>query len=132
MKVESIFLLATAAGLTPIALSYGLFPNTTLPFLFDIDATQANVSHIFRAIMGLYLCLSLFWVIGAFKPKYQLHALYGLVVFMLGLALGRSLSLLIDGMPHWLLVVYLILELGFAIVGIMMIKKAEQLAKEKR
>ncbi|GAL25761.1 hypothetical protein JCM19239_4248 [Vibrio variabilis] len=46
------FLLLAAAGLTPIALSYGLMPNLSLPFLFDIDASATNVSHIFRAVMG--------------------------------------------------------------------------------
>ena len=78
--------------------------------------------------MGLYLCLVIFWVTGAFKIKYQLHALYSLVVFMFGLALGRVISLIVDGLPHWLLVIYLILELGFGFVGLMMIKKAEKTA----
>jgi len=32
-------------------------------------------------------------------------------VFMLGLAAGRILSLILDGMPHWLLVVYAALEI---------------------
>ena len=128
MKLENAFLLAAAAGLTPIALSYGLLPHITLQYLFGIDADPVNVSHIFRAVMGLYLCLVIFWVTGAFKIKYQLHALYSLVVFMFGLALGRVISLIVDGLPHWLLVIYLILELGFGFVGLMMIKKAEKTA----
>lgn len=105
MKVEGAFLLIASLGLIPIALSYGLLPNTTLPFLFDINASQINVKHIFRAVMGLYLCLAIFWVIGAYKVKYQLPAIYSLVVFMFGLALGRMLSLVADGIPYWLLIV---------------------------
>ena len=42
---------------------------------------------------------------------------------MLGLAAGRILSLIIDGMPNWLLVVYLALELFFGILGLVVIKK---------
>ncbi|WP_104029219.1 DUF4345 domain-containing protein [Vibrio jasicida] len=128
MKIQSIFLLLAAAGLTPIALSYGFSPVDSLSFLFGIDASSVNVSHIFRAVMGLYLALSMFWVMGAMSTKYRLPALYSLVIFMWGLAMGRILSLLVDGMPHWLLVVYLFLEFGFGLVGLKMIRKEEQTA----
>jgi hypothetical protein len=37
MTRERIFLLLAAAGLTPIALSYGLAPEASLSYLFDID-----------------------------------------------------------------------------------------------
>ncbi|MFH0270711.1 DUF4345 domain-containing protein [Vibrio jasicida] len=128
MKIQSIFLLLAAAGLTPIALSYGFSPVDSLSFLFGIDASSVNVSHIFRAVMGLYLALAMFWVMGAMSIKYRLPALYSLVIFMWGLAMGRLLSLLVDGMPHWLLVVYLFLEFGFGLVGLKMIRKEEQTA----
>jgi hypothetical protein len=132
MKIERTFLLVAAAGLTPIALSYGFQPSSSLHWLFGIDAAPINVSHIFRAVMGLYLCLVLFWLLGVVSKKYHLPALYSLVVFMFGLAFGRLLSLVVDGMPHWLLIGYMLLEFGFGIVGLIMIKKAEQSAlKEK-
>ena len=73
--------------------------------------------------MGLYFALVIFWLLGAFTKKYKLHALYSLVVFMLGLAAGRTISLVVDGMPHWLLVVYLVLELGFGVIGWKMVLK---------
>ena len=123
MKPQSVFLLVAACGLTPIALSYGVEPSVSLNYLFDIDASPTNVSHIFRAIMGLYIALVLFWLLGAFTKRYKLHALYSLMIFMFGLAVGRAVSLIIDGMPHWLLVVYLVLELGFGVVGIIMIQR---------
>ncbi|OBT06807.1 hypothetical protein A9267_12970 [Shewanella sp. UCD-FRSSP16_17] len=126
MTSPQIFLLATAVGLTPIALSYGFSPSTSLSFLFNIDATPVNVTHIFRAVMGLYFALVTFWVVGAFVQKIRLPALYSLVVFMVGLGLGRLLSLVLDGMPHWLLVVYMLLEAGFAVVGILMINKCQK------
>jgi hypothetical protein len=126
MKAQSVFLLTAAAGLTPIALSYGLIPELSLPFLFGIDAGAVNVIHIFRAIMGLYLALVLFWVSGAFREKHQLPALYSLTVFMFGLAFGRFLSLVLDGSPHWLLVIYLGLEFGFGAIGLILIRKTEK------
>ena len=117
MTKESIFLLIAAAGLTPIALSYGLMPQESMSFLFDIDASSVNSSHIFRAIMGLYFAMVIFWIAGARKKPLTGPALWSLTIFMLGLAAGRLLSILVDGMPHPLLVTYLALEIGFGSVG---------------
>ena len=117
MTKESIFLLLAAAGLTPIALSYGLVPQASLPFLFNIEVSNINSTHIFRAIMGLYLALVVFWIVGARRNSLTLPALWGLTVFMLGLAAGRAVSFVIDGMPHHLLTMYFLLELGFGFVG---------------
>ena len=125
MNIRQIFLLITAIGLFPIALSYGLIPQKSLSYLFDISVSAPNGVHIFRAVMGLYLALVLFWFIGAFNVQVRQAALYSLIVFMFGLAAGRVLSLIIDGMPHWLLVVYLVLELGFGFLGILIIKKSD-------
>jgi len=125
MNIRQSFLLVVAIGLMPVALSYGLQPDRSLGFLFDVSVSNVNGTHIFRAIMGLYLALIAFWIIGAFKAEVRQAALYSLVVFMLGLAAGRALSLLVDGMPHWLLVVYLALELVIGILGLRLLKKSD-------
>jgi len=122
MKKEKIFLIIASIGLLPIALSYGVAPEVSLAFLYNIDATSVNVAHIFRAVMGLYLALIVFWLLGAHNKNYETPALYSLIVFMLGLASGRALSLALDGMAHPLLVIYLILEVGFGLAGIALIK----------
>lgn len=116
-KLQRVFLLVAALGLTPIALSYGLKPGASLPWLFGIDAAEVNVRHIFRAIMGLYLALVGLWIAGALRPALRLPALWSLVIFMIGLALGRFASLLLDGWPHPLLTVYMVLEFIFAGIG---------------
>jgi predicted membrane protein len=100
-------------------------PQKSLHYLFDVSVSDTNSIHIFRAVMGLYLALVLFWIIGAFKVQLRQAALYSLIVFMLGLAAGRILSLVVDGIPHWLLVVYLVLELVFGVLGILLIKKSD-------
>ena len=123
MTAERVFLLLGAAGLTPIALGYGLAPAVSLGFLFDIDASTTNSAHIFRAVMGLYLALAAFWVAGALRSSIRLPAMYSLTVFMFGLAAGRVLSLVVDGMPHWLLVFYLMLEILFGVAGLYFIDR---------
>ena len=126
MNIRQIFLLVAAIGLLPIALSYGLIPQKSLSYLFDITVSDPNSIHIFRAVMGLYLALIIFWLIGAFKVQVRQAALYSLIVFMFGLAAGRILSLIIDGMPHWLLALYLVLELVFGVLAILLIKKSDK------
>ena len=51
---ESIFLIFVGIGVFFVSLTYGVVPNTTLSFLYDIEVNSINLSNIFRAIMGLY------------------------------------------------------------------------------
>jgi len=125
MTIRQVFLLITATGLIPVALSYGLMPEVSLGYLFGISAPDVNSTHIFRAIMGLYLGFVVFWVIGAFNERVREAALYSLVIFMMGVAAGRILSIIVDGVPHWLLIVYLLLELCLGSAGMLLLKKAD-------
>ena len=117
MTKDSIFLLVAAVGLTPIALAYGLVPAITVPMLYGVEIDSVNVTHIFRAVMGLYLAMVIFWILGAIQEPLRFAALCSVVVFMGGLAMGRILSLLVDGIPVAPLVIYLVLEVGFALLG---------------
>lgn len=107
-------LVAMAIGLTPIALSYGAAPQASLPWLYGIDVSDVPTRHVFRATMGLYLAMICLWVAGALRPAIRLPALWSLFVFTLGIALGRSLSLLLDGWPGPLLFLYLPAEIALA------------------
>jgi hypothetical protein len=125
MSARQIYLLVCAVGIIPIALSYGLAPQTSLGFLFGIDVPAPNGVHIFRAVMGLYLALAVFWFIGFRKVSVRQSAIWSAVIFMLGLAAGRVLSLLVDGPANWLLETYLLLELAFGGVGILMLMRRD-------
>jgi hypothetical protein len=116
------FLIFCAAGLVPIALGYGAKPSVSLDALFGITVDTINLTHIMRAVMGLYLGMVVFWLWGAFKPAMTGPALAGAAVFMLGLAAGRILSFIIDGMPHWLLVVYAVLEIVLGLIAVALFK----------
>jgi hypothetical protein len=120
------FLIFCAVGLVPIALGYGAKPSISLDALFGITVDTINLTHIMRAVMGLYLGMVVFWLWGAFKPAMTGAALAGAAVFMLGLAGGRILSFIIDGMPHWLLVVYAVLEIVLGLVAVALYKGQSQ------
>lgn len=107
-------LLAMAVGLVPIALSYGVAPRASLPFLYGIDASDIATRHVFRAIMGLYLALIVLWIAGALRRALRAPALLSLFVFTLGLALGRLLSLALDGWPGLILAGYMAAEFALA------------------
>jgi len=59
-----------------------------------------------------------FWLWGAFRKSMEGAALAACAVFMLGLAAGRILSFILDGMPHWLLVVYAVLEIVLGLIAV--------------
>ncbi|GAM64749.1 hypothetical protein JCM19232_4441 [Vibrio ishigakensis] len=73
--------------------------------------------------MGLYLATALYWLIGAFNPKHTKGAIINLIIFMFGLAFGRILSIAVDGNPNGVLWLYLILEFGFGVVGLLLLKQ---------
>ena len=117
MKTRA-FLIFCAVGLVPIAMGYGAMPSASLDALFGITVDTVNLTHIMRAVMGLYVGMVVLWLWGAFSLSMRAPALVACAVFMLGLAAGRLLSFLLDGMPHWLLVVYFVLEVILGLFAI--------------
>jgi hypothetical protein len=122
MKTRA-FLLFCAVGLVPISLGYGAKPSVTMDALFGIKVDTTNLTHILRAVMGLYLGMVVFWLIGAFKRSMAGPALAACAVFMLGLAGGRILSFILDGLPHWLLIVYAVLEVVLGLVAVTLCRR---------
>jgi len=112
------FLIFCSVGLVPIALGYGAKPSFTLDVLFGVSVETTNLTHIMRAVMGLYLGMVVFWLYGAFNSSLTGAALAACAVFMLGLAVGRLLSVALDGLPHWLLMVYAALEILLGLTAI--------------
>ncbi|MFK8043648.1 DUF4345 domain-containing protein [Congregibacter sp.] len=114
-----------AVGLTPIALGYGAAPSVTLEAVFGITVDTIKLKHIMRAVMGLYLRMVVFWLLGAARPALTTPALIACAVFILSLAAGRLLSFAIDGMPHGLLVVYACLEILLGSLAIILYCRSE-------
>ena len=79
--------------------------------LFNIDVNTTDEHSVFKAIMGIYLSFAIIWIIGIFKNKYFQIALFSNFVFMFGLAFGRIISIIFDGIPSKILVFGLVGEL---------------------
>jgi hypothetical protein len=94
-----------------------------LPILFDFNADTTNLANIFRAMMCLYVGMSVIWIMGIIKSKYWITATITNITFMGGLALGRLVSLVIDGIPGMYLLIGCIVESALAVWGLINLKK---------
>ncbi|ODR96693.1 hypothetical protein AUC69_13910 [Methyloceanibacter superfactus] len=117
-KLMRLYLLLVVALIIPIALSYGVQPQSVLPKALDITVTGTDQIHIFRAMMCLYLGSALFWAIAAFTPAWQRTAVIWAIFFALSLAAGRLISLIVDGRPSLLLDIYLAVEVLGGLLGL--------------
>jgi Domain of unknown function (DUF4345) len=97
--MKNLHLILTTIILIPVALGYGIAPKTVLPMLLNIRLETVDMLNICRAIMVLYLALSILFLMGIYNPKYWFTATITNIFLMGGLALGRMLSLVLDGMP---------------------------------
>lgn len=119
---ESFFLILSAVGVFPIALVYGAYPSISLPFFYDIEITNNNLANVFRATMGIYIAFNIFWISGALIQSMRIGALWSLFVFYIGAGSGRFLSIVIDGTPDTIFIIYLILEIIGAAISYWLIR----------
>jgi hypothetical protein len=114
---QNLHLLLSSIIVVAAALIYGLSPSTILPQLFDFQVETTDLSNIFRAIMGLYLAFASFWIVGILTHNLWKAATLSQILFMSGLAFGRILSLLFDGVPSTLFALGTIGEFILAVFG---------------
>ena len=68
--------------------------------------------------MGLYVGFATYWIIGIFKCDHWRNATLSSVIFMGGLAFGRMVSILIDGVPSVAFLVGTVAEIVLMLWGI--------------
>ena len=128
MNKESLFLVLVAIGLIPLGITYGAHPAFNLlpiSFLDEVEINSIDHANIFSGIMGLYVTMAIFWILGALKKSLTIPALWSLVIFMTGIGTGRAISMIADGMPSGPYLLFLLLEVIFALIGFMFIKSTK-------
>jgi len=123
LMAKNLHLIISVVVIMPVALAYGALPNIVLPELLNFSVTAIDLSNILRAMMGLYIAMAAVWVTGIFTPKYWLAATIANIVFMGGLAIGRIISMVVDGLPSFYLTGGLAIELALVAWGIRNLKK---------
>ena len=109
--MKKSFLILAFAIVSIIALLYGISPAWFARTFLGIDELSVNVAHILRAVMCLYLGLGLFWLCAAFSDKHRNTAVLTTIIFAGGLVIGRIVSVIADGQPSPILMIYLVLEI---------------------
>ena len=127
-----LYLLVVGLGLVPVALSYRVDPGAVLPKLMTITVEGTDQTQMFRALMCLYLGMTTFCCIAAFNPAWQRVAVIWAVFFMFSIALGRMISLVVDGAPSRVLDVYLAVELLFGILGLCLLARGGACPSSRR
>lgn len=109
--MKNLHLIISVFVVIPVALIYGFLPN----LLFNIHPNTIDEHNVLKAIMGIYLAFASIWILGIFKINYWKIATISNAIFMLGLASGRVISLLFDGVPS---VIFCLGTFGEIILGI--------------
>lgn len=94
---KNLHLIISILIVVPTAIIYG--SPSILPERLDIQVHSTDLANLLKAIMCLYLGVSLVWLMGICKPDYWKRATQLNVLFMLSLAIGRTISIMTDGLP---------------------------------
>ncbi|WP_292528198.1 DUF4345 domain-containing protein [Methylocystis sp.] len=117
MNIKKYYLIFAFCSVSIIALLYGVSPYWFARTFLDVSELDVDLAHILRAVMGLYLAFGLFWLFAAFSDAYRNVAVLSTVIFCGGLVTGRLISLLADGRPSSLLMLYIFLEFTLVPLG---------------
>jgi hypothetical protein len=130
MKVKNVQLIISSIIVIVVGLAYGIAPNKLLPVLFGIKVENLELLNIFRAIMGLYIAFGLFFIMGIIKAEYWKTATIISIIFTGGLAFGRLISFLFDGISVLFLAAFFI-ELIIMVWGIFNLKNYDTVNGKK-
>lgn len=120
-----ILLLTSAIGLIFIALSFGVVPHQSMPAIYELPLIESvNQSQMLRANMGAMLASAIMIFIGYLKPKYLRISLIFMIIYMAMVAFSRLLGFMLDeGTPSLMLRIYFAVEVFYAIVGYLTLRK---------
>ena len=126
MILKKSLLILSFFTITTIALLYGISPQWFFDsFLVTPEILTVDQSHILRAVMGLYIALGFFWLYAAFNNKFRDAGILVLAIFCGGLVSGRIISVIIDGFPSDIMIVYIFMELTLVPICIWLLRQED-------
>lgn len=120
---KRLHLLTSLVIVVPTAIIYGFALATLLTQHLDIQVATTDLSNFMRAIMCLYIGVSIIWLLGIINNNCWKVATQLNLLFMATLCLGRLLSMLLDGMPSEGYVFAVIAELLLAALAIYQLRR---------
>lgn len=118
---KNLHLLLSGFIVIAAGLVYGFNSPIIMPLTLGFEVEALSLKNIFWAIMGIYIGIGVFWLMGAFSRSLWKAATICNVLFMGGIALGRLISLSSDGI-HPTFIIATFLELTFMTWGLYNLK----------
>ena len=118
---KNLHLLISISIVLPTGIIYG--SPSILPELLDIQVNTIDLANMLKANMCLYIGISFIWILGIWKTKYWKRATELNILFMITLAIGRALSMIIDGLPTEGYIFGIIAEFVLGLYSIYQLKK---------
>jgi hypothetical protein len=125
MRIKKYYLIFASCVVSIIALLYGVSPDWFAKAFLNVSPLDADLAHILRAVMGLYIALGIFWLYAAFNDGYRNAAVLTTIIFCAGLVSGRLISLLVDGRPAPLLLLYVFMEFALIPIGLWVLRRPD-------
>lgn len=118
---KNLHLLISISIVLPTGIIYG--SPSILPEQLDIQINTIDLANMLKANMCLYIGISVIWILGIWKTKYWKRATELNILFMLTLAAGRALSMIMDGLPTGGYIFGIVAEFTLGIYSIYQLKK---------
>jgi hypothetical protein len=118
---KNLHLLISTLIVLPTGIIYG--SPSILPEQLDIQVNTIDLANMLKANMCLYIGISIIWILGVWKTEYWKRATELNILFMLTLATGRGLSMIMDGFPTGGYIFGIIAEFALGIYSIYQLKK---------
>jgi hypothetical protein len=110
-------LLSAAVGIDAIDIGYVLSPRW-LYALYGITIDSVNEANMVRgAYGGLFVSSAILFLLGAMQDRLTIQSMTYLLTFMVGFASGRTISIVVDGVPSALILLLLGLELLYIMLA---------------
>ncbi len=117
MKLKSVVLLSASIGIGFIGLGYLISPQFMYGF-YGIDLETVNEANMVRsAYGGLFLGFAVLFFLGVRWYQLATPALIALLASMAGFAVGRVVSIIVDGMPSPLILSLIVFEIIYSVLA---------------
>lgn len=114
MKLKGVVLLSASIGIGLIGLGYLISPQFMYG-LYGIELETVNEANMVRsAYGGLFLGFAALFFLGVRRDQLATPSLIALLTFMGGFAIGRVISIIVDGMPSPLVLSLLVFEIIYS------------------
>ena len=114
MSLKNAVLLSASLGIGVIGMGYLLSPQFMYG-LYGIGLETVNEANMVRsAYGGLFFGFAVLFFLGAFRVRFEKPALVALLTFMAGFALGRIVSVFVDGRPSLLIFSLIVFEITYS------------------